>query len=280
MSRLSKISVPNGFWDDADEALHVTTPHAMVQAAGYLKYAANSDGPVYFRGQSRKYGSMRPSLFRDCKTINTMKKRVSALGDFRNRSRSAHAFLTGTPKHALDPLLQHYGIRTNWLDLVDNLWVALWFSCYDAIAHGKRGQYLHFEPRRADPSSVVYIALVQCGAVSPVDDSPGLWRSADLELVDLRVAAPSLYLRPHAQHGLLVRRHTIATESDGDLSRHVVGWLRAPLVDALSWIGKGGLLTVHSLFPPPRYDLGCERLLHDLTDVKSRFLGSIHHVGA
>jgi hypothetical protein len=46
-----------------------------------------------------------------------------------------------------EPLLQHYGLATTWIDLVDNIWVALWFACHKAHISGKRSQYLHFEKR-------------------------------------------------------------------------------------------------------------------------------------
>ncbi|GAA0468199.1 hypothetical protein Ade02nite_79030 [Paractinoplanes deccanensis] len=37
---------------------------------------------------------------------------------------------SGVPRYAAEPLLQHYGIRTRWLDLVGNIWSALWFACH------------------------------------------------------------------------------------------------------------------------------------------------------
>ena len=33
------------------------------------------------------------------------------------------------------------------LDVVDNVWVALWFACHTAHSYGKHDEYLHFEKR-------------------------------------------------------------------------------------------------------------------------------------
>jgi hypothetical protein len=280
MSRLATLRIAGGDWDSGAGVFAVSSQHALAQAAGYLKYALSAEGPVYFRGQTSMYPTMLPSLFRGCVGLSAMRKRLVALGTFRNDVRRANAFITGTPEYAHDALLQHYGIRTPWLDLVDNLWVALWFACHDAVGHGKAAEYLHFERRRADPSKFAYVALFHCHSLAGVQKSPGLWQSTDLEVIDLRIAAPSLYLRPHAQHGLLVRRRAIVATTDSDLLSSVVGWLRAPLPDAIEWLGSGTLVSTHTLFPPPKYDGGCDKLLARAPKPKSKLLGAVQHVGA
>lgn len=280
MSRLSKLSAPSGSWDSKDNVYDVSSQHTLSQAAGYLKFALSEEGPVYFRGQAARYPTMSPSLFRGSSLLKTLRNRVNDLGAFRNDVRRKSAFISGTPDYAHDPILQHYGIKTPWLDLVDNLWVALWFACHAAVAHGPRGEYIHFERRRRSATEYAYVALVQCGKLTPVPRSPGLARSDAFEVVDLRVAAPSLYLRPHAQHGLLMRRQELNTAADSDLSSCVVGWLRMSLSDALRWLGRGGLLQPHGLFPPPKFDRGYDRLLTHAPKATRSFLGSVFHVGA
>src|SRR5690349_19792505 len=51
------------------ELLEVRSPHALTQAAGYLKYRYNSDFNIFFRGQTKPHKKMRPSLMRSCATF-------------------------------------------------------------------------------------------------------------------------------------------------------------------------------------------------------------------
>ncbi|WP_437338482.1 FRG domain-containing protein [Sorangium sp. So ce394] len=279
MSILSKLKTPGGSWDSKLEVLDVTSQHTLIQAAGYLKHALAHNGPVYFRGQLDKFPTMAPSLYRGCTTISRAQKRFNHFRELRNAV-SKKAFITSTPEYAYDALLQHYGIRTNWLDVVDNIWVALWFSCHTALSYGRRGEYLHFERRRPTASTYAHIALIQPGKLVEAHDKPGLYRGTDIELIDLRTAAPSLYLRPHAQHGLLVRRIPLDRIDDIDLMPLVVGWIRIQLDEALRWLGSGDLLSVHSLFPPPHYDHGARKLLTHVPKDSHVYLGAIHHIGA
>jgi hypothetical protein len=46
MSKLSKLSVAGGTWIPGEKVLHVSDPHTLSQAAGYLKYIFRKDGPV------------------------------------------------------------------------------------------------------------------------------------------------------------------------------------------------------------------------------------------
>jgi hypothetical protein len=108
---------------------------------------------------------------------------------------------------------------------------------------------------------------------------PGYFKGDDVFVTDLRVAAASLYTRPHAQHGLLFRRAVIDSFDLMDLSEFIVGTVRIGLADALTWLGTGQLLSPHSLFPPPVYDHGYRALL-DRSPVGTQTVGTISHVGA
>jgi len=187
----------------------------------------------------------------------------------------------------VEPLLQHYGIRTSWIDLVDNIWVALWFACHNAYGIGKLGEYVHFERRRSrkeEPAQrFAYIILVATDFADVDLTIPGYWRGRTTELVDLRVAAPSIFVRPHAQHGLLFRNRGDSEKRVPDYSSSLVGVIRVALDDAIEWLGDGSLFNVHSLFPPPAYDGGYRILLKDwpvLEPKISRVVGTIAHVGA
>jgi hypothetical protein len=108
---------------------------------------------------------------------------------------------------------------------------------------------------------------------------PGLFQSEQTDLIDLRVAAPSTFIRPHSQHGLLFRRTKFADHKHMDNGEFVVGVLRVRLSDALEWLGEGTLVSTHALFPPATYDFGYRELLNS-APIGNKTIGSIHVVGA
>ncbi len=214
--RLSKLSI-NGSKYIKDAAsgqmvLHVSTSHALIQAAGYLKYVAGQENKsIYFRGQAKLYNALIPSLFRGISSQSAQTNRISALKLAITEILSKNALLRSFGAYAHEPLLQHYGLKSSWIDLVDNVWVALWFACHNAHSSGFLGEYLHFERRDPTKNSktslppYVYILLVAADNTALDGRTPGLYKGSNTELIDLRVACPSLFLRPHAQHGVLFR---------------------------------------------------------------------------
>jgi hypothetical protein len=274
-------------WDSGAACLEVRSPHALTRAAGYLKYVSAQDatGPIYLRGQTNLYESLRPALYRryggprhhrGTPISQKMKTGVEGkLADYLKATKTT-GFLRGTPDHAREALLQHYTVRTRWLDLVDNVWVALWFSVVRGEACGPEGQYLHFTD---SDEKYGYILLISPGAGVPDAARPGVVVSEKAEVVDLRQAAPSLYVRPHAQHGLLFRRKSYPDVAATDLMDFKVGVIRVLANDARSWVGLGRLADVHSVFPPPHFDQGYLHLLEKAPAPHSS-LGSIAHIGA
>jgi hypothetical protein len=189
--------------------------------------------------------------------------------------------LKQVPEYAWEPLLQHYGIRSRWIDVVDNVWVALWFACHTVHGTGPRGEYLHFERRPVQEDgkdSFAYILLLETGN-DPVVHHPGLVEDKDTQAIDLRVACPSTFLRPHAQHGLLIRKKSAAKMLVMDYSDVVAGIVRVALRDAFAWLGDGVLLTSHVLFPPPVYDFGYRDLLNYAPE-PDLALGAVYYIGA
>jgi hypothetical protein len=246
-------------WDPVDETLECTQPHALTRAGGFLKHVRGEHGErVLYRGQTRDWRPCLPSLFRgDEGPLPSRARglRRDALAEYLEQMRGARAFVpTGrrTYAHAHEALLQHYGIKTPWVDLVDNVWVALWFATKRMASSttATRWRFANSRERYA------YILLVTTGKL-PRAVAPGLWAGPECELIDLRVAAPSFYLRPHAQHGLLVRRR----DDPAHIDRHILGTLKIPTRHARRWLGGGFLHDPTVMFPPPRHDLGYLRLL-------------------
>jgi hypothetical protein len=243
--------------------LEVDDPHALIQAAGYLKHRCAEDGEnVYFRGQASTYLTLTPSLFRGIPhTQNAQANRSSKKNEFIKLVTGKSRIFEKFKPISHEPLLQHYGLQTTWIDLVDNIWVALWFACHKAHASGKGGQYLHFERRNpfTDSSGIAYILLI--GTEVGPTKVPGFHQGSKTQTVDLRICAPSIFLRPHAQHGILFRLRGENTLRPHDYSSCIRGVIAIGLRNAIKWLGDAPTLSVHGLFPPPFYDQGYKILL-------------------
>jgi hypothetical protein len=269
------------------EVFHAPTPHTLIQAAGYLKHtrAVKVGKGVFFRGQTRLYDSLSPTLLRGVRDGPPNVKRREALAELLLQIQTDRKALRAVDSFCHEPLLQHYGIRTTWLDVVDNIWVALWFACHHAksLVRGST-EYLHFEKRIPTQISngdtqYAYVLLLESAYFTPVDGRPGHYKDDRSETVDLRIAAPFPFVRPHAQHGILVRRlSNTGLPVSNCLPMHV-GTIRVDLSAALDWLGNATTLTSHSLFPPAFYDYGYRELL-DFVAPSRTDLGYIHRIQA
>lgn len=264
------------------EVFDAPSSHALIQAAGYLKYnLAKSTGQgVFFRGQTRLHKTLSPTLLRGVKEGPPTVRRLTQLRDLLNDIEANQSALKAVAPDCREPLLQHYGIKTTWIDVVDNIWIALWFACHRAKSVGWPEECLHFEKRIPDPRTkqeYAYVMLLASAYSSPMPGLPGRFRDERSETIDLRVAAPSHFVRPHAQHGLLVRRLSKAGNPVGDNLPLHVGTIRVRLEAALDWLGDATTLTTHCLFPPAYYDYGYRELLSGVTPTH-KLLGSIQRV--
>jgi len=262
------------------EVLHVDNSHALIQAAGYLKYtlANKKKKGVFFRGQNKLYSGLTPSLLRGVKDGAPNAKRRARLNEFLTQLDADKKVLRAVSPNCREALLQHYGIRTTWLDVVDNVWIALWFACHQALAKGWPEEYLHFEKRTPGVGpQYAYLLLLESAFFEPKDGQPGHYRDERSETIDLRVAAPSHFVRPHAQHGLLIRRLSKTGLPVSDCRPLIAGIIRTDLANAIGWMGNASTLVAHSIFPPAYYDSGYLELLKGVVP-KHRDLGSIHRI--
>lgn len=272
---------------DAESGLEVfdaPTSHSLIQAAGYLKYnlAKTSGQGVFFRGQSRLYETLSPTLLRGIKDGSPNVQRRTLLDRLLSSIEAEGSALRAVDSDCREPLLQHYGIRTTWLDVVDNIWIALWFACHSARSVGWPEEYLHFEkriPNHRVGQEYAYVLLLASAYSTPVPGKPGRFKDDRSETIDLRTAVPSHFVRPHAQHGLLVRRLSNAALPVSDQLPLHVGTIRVRLEAALDWLGDATTLTTHSLFPPAFYDYGYRELLSGVKPTEKE-LGSIHRMQA
>src|SRR6266508_152016 len=107
------------------EYIFVKDPMLFAGLAGEIKHQFNiSDNKqIFLRGQTNDHPGMIPSLFRNLSEGNLMQRYdayeelkgnvYSDIPRFRFRGEIGGA------------ILQHYGVNTPWLDLVDNIFIAL-----------------------------------------------------------------------------------------------------------------------------------------------------------
>lgn len=229
----------------------------LVQFVGYCKYV-NSEYNVYIRGQNDLYdGKLIPSLFRGnmnpdhafhsfCERRNTINKKYFSKYD----------------KRIFEALIQHYGIKTTQIDVVDNLWVALWFASHTFYS---RIIDVHEHLFAMDShKDFGYIILLASDAITATENQKGIYTGENTRIIDLRKALPSFFLRPHAQHAYMLSKKTgeiIEYKSLTDYTDLVVGIAQIPTDVIQKWIGNSELLSVNSLFPSACFDDGFELLL-------------------
>lgn len=279
----------------------VSTMNALNQIIGHAKFGNRHYGNVYYRGVTELYNNALPSIFRNRvsgkasdlrKIINTIFKDPYFQGSLKVKPVQYNTKLTNNylinttnrnTKYIIEGLIQHYSGNTRFLDVVDNHWVALWMGLHKCQSLGRGNRYCRYDRRMipvqdflvnytspsidsnlsvdsVDNQAYLYVLLL---AMPEVCNSivPGIKESDNLVEVDLRRVLPSVYVRPHAQHALVVRKRDGELATDYDMSSQIVGILKIRLDYAALWLGNGTLLTQDNLFPPPAVDQGYDNLL-------------------
>lgn len=231
----------------------IKTVHDLTQFIGYGKYMNCQKHNVYLRGQTSLYsGKMTPSLYRNKTNIVSINQNYSTR--INKLIKEVKSF-QGYNRKTLEPLLQHYGIKTPYIDLVDNVWVALWFSLHQAKAETINShEHIYYYPNENEYS---YIFLIATDALKHTEDK-GIYVGESTILADLRNSLPSYFLRPHAQHAYMLRKKDRLCNDYSDL---IVGIARIPTKLGFEWMGNSEFLTVRSLFPAAYFDSGYKLLL-------------------
>ena len=239
--------------------------------AGYLKSNLGGAYKVFFRGQNEDYAGMVPSLFRGVDgNKKEFEERINAYENltvkWRNTTK-ANRF-GGEIGGAL---LQHYGIRTPWIDLVDNLFIALWFACHKRT---KIPPYT-FCPRKCDKFGWVYFLQFEnpvCSTKHRIA-SEGIEVGKKTKWCDLRSSQTSLSLRTHVQHGIFGTLRDLNYQNY-DLNNLVIASVKFPITkDFLDIVS----IPPTFLFPSTVYDNTYKYLLGDKFKklVEKGFLGQI-----
>ena len=142
---------------------HVRSLPLLIQAIGSVKYNLarikesrteeyrESGWRVYFRGQTSLMPNARvftPSAYREQngKTVKQEKadKKISAQIKILQENSENMKHLD---KRVVEGVLQHYGLRSRWIDAVDNIWTALWFACHTQLSGNKNEECVHYVRR-------------------------------------------------------------------------------------------------------------------------------------
>ena len=230
--------------------------HALVALYGFVKYDTHAN--VLIRGQSACYGKLIPSAYRGDVPTDIDQQIERFLSRFREAMR-----VDPLPQHqaTTEPVLQHYGIPTRWLDLVDSIPHALYFATCEFKRDGERIR-LEDEASR-EHREYGWLYFVDCGSdrdlrsirvlhEGKVVSCRGAWVTEDgFQFTDLRRAKPSKALRPHAQHGYLCRP---APGQTNLWNTRLLVRARVRRVDAVAWLGNGDAFKYDALFPRHRDD--------------------------
>lgn len=167
----------------------------------YILLPTALDLSFVYRGQTAFYDECLPTLYR--------KKELSEVEELIERLRCCEfeEYLRQLPEvsdfeqHRLKidylGLAQHYGLKTDVIDLTNSLDVALFFAMCNMSADGKR-----FYPQTEDREHIGYIYAVSAFATSPV-------RNGEETLYDDRLGVIGLqpFYRPGSQRGFGLHLH-------------------------------------------------------------------------
>ena len=287
-SHITKIGTHTLLGGNEVSIFDVSDYHALTQLIGYAKFLNVNYGNVYYRGENELHETLLPGISRN-KKVNSKHKATlnkvirNALSDkkFYKYMKLKGLKVENSKKYIVEAMLQHYGYSTNFIDVVDNHWIALWFGLnkFEQIKVGQE-RYSLYTRRTVNPIELYgsdntkqiyqYLLLIAVDDnVAPIER--GIYKGDNIIKIDLRSALPSLFLRPHAQHGLVVKRNRHGTDDVFDINQNIVAIIRLRIDRVTSWLGEGNLLDNANLFPSPAYDFGYGVLLHRTDLFKNKY---------
>jgi hypothetical protein len=226
--RFDGVPIELEFRDDHDRPrLFCSEPVVVARFISAVRQEIATSWPgahIYLRGQSADYVRLLPSLLRhaglhqrDELLAAEQHLEVAIARHMRPHRRFERPILAA--------LLQHYGVATTWLDVVDDLRMAVWFATHNLTAHQIQ--------RRVTGTGWIYL-------ISTMSDR------GTLQLVDLRSAHNALSLRPQTQQGLSLRAPGC------DFTPYIAATVEFPISDR--WHLEGLIHTGSFVFPPETVD--------------------------
>jgi len=178
------------------EYIYLDEPLLFARLAGQIKNSLGAQ--VFMRGQPRDYLGMKPSLFRG--NINSQVQFYDRLQAYRSLVKQLPSIFPNEESKRFrgeigGAILQHYGLSTPWLDLVDNIFVALWFACWERTGTNEKFNY----QKNQEGDGWVYFLKFD----GKHSHTKGIVTGTKSKWCDLRISKTSLVLRAHVQHGIL-----------------------------------------------------------------------------
>lgn len=232
--------------DEYGQYLHMKDP---VVLAALAAFCSGNHRRLLLRGCCCNFPKSFPSLFRDRLGVcDNPEERWSAYRYVLTRLKE---LLTGTrwDRDNLGAVLQHYGIKTPWLDVVRSLHAAIWFATYTVEVDRRSRVAVKLSSRRRRYGWISMYGNYRAGL-------------QQLTVVDLWDAHSSQHVRPHAQQGLSVAMqsdptdyedHHLPTACTSDFNTHRVARVRFP-VQSKRWRLCGHLFSSRFLFPSRKQD--------------------------
>ncbi|TVL96546.1 MAG: hypothetical protein CV087_23705 [Candidatus Brocadia sp. WS118] len=218
----------------------------IIRFLGFVKFECNRPNArnhVFVRGQTDDFNNMIPSIFRgDNLTGERIRKRLEAYKKVKceiYQIKPAARFKGEIGGASL----QHYGLKTPWLDLVDNIFIGLWFA-RNEMNFIKENIY----EIKKSKNEFGWIYLLRAEYENKVN-SEGICIGANTQWCDLRYHHRDLSLRPHFQHGIFISKSNYS-DINYDLNNEIIATIKLPLKL------KNDIEDVKSkhIFPSKRYD--------------------------
>lgn len=228
----------NGTSSGGHQKIIIYDYKGLLLASGVLRYILNKfDTNLYYRGQRIDW-PLVPSLFRFTKTKTEREENLKWLRKVMKEITKEKFDFNGTNLER-EALCQHYGLQTRWLDVIDNIHSALWFSCYETASVADT---IIKQPERNH--NIGYIYLIA---------SPQNKINNYVIVNDLR-KKPSQWLRPHIQQAYVMKlKDELSYSSKFD--HLTVMTLCVPIDLARRW-SNIETITEHDMFPNESLDDG------------------------
>ncbi len=210
--------------------LDIQSPNVLAEFVSFCKLPLHfGDLKVVFRGESQFHRRLVPSLYRRSRSDAVNRRRFSA---YLECLAELPQLVRGTRfrKYNLGAVLQHYGLKTPWVDAVDDLSIAIWFALHSAK---KTDQGWLYSRSKESHGWIVFLAC-----------------DKKLQLNDLRSQHSSRNSRCHAQQGYSLARKDDSgsyCKSCVDLTDLVIARVRIPNQD--EWHLSGFRYSQDYFFP-------------------------------
>lgn len=256
---------------------NVESMDGLNKGIGYFKFKY-SNNSIFYRGENKLHDSITPSICRE-QNVN-IKHKITKLyesikelsEDEKMKNNVSSSLEKDELKYVLEGLIQHYGSSTTCLDVVDNHWIALWFGnnkCEKTV----NKLVCKYTTRNIDFKELIlsstpcwkydiesmfqYILLIKGPDIDKnKSHSKGIIFDESMYSIDLRDCVGSYFLRPHAQHGVVLKSKCVNQEIQ-PYDEQAVAIFKIRIDYARQWIGTGELLSVYNLLPPSYVDQGC-----------------------